>query len=124
MSPSPSISAANMSASPICTCCYICSSKCWICCSIIFIEAIVSSKQKQKQYLNLHLHQYLQNCTSDAPSALVVISAAVNVGSAAPSFSYQAIVSSKAEAEIISKSPSPSTSAYVLHHSICTCCYI
>ena len=52
--------------------------------------------------------------TSWAPSAFVAISAAVNVGLAAPSFSYQAIVSSSAEAEMISKSPSPSISTTVI----------
>ena len=35
----------------------------------------------------------------------------MNVGFAAPSFSYQAIVSSLSDADIISKSPSPSKSA-------------
>ena len=44
-------------------------------------------------------------------SASVAISEAVKVGSDAPSFSYQAIVSSFAEAETISISPSLSMSA-------------
>ena len=48
--------------------------------------------------------------TSLALSAPVSISAAVQLGLAAPSFSYQAIVLSNLEAEIISKSPSPSIS--------------
>ena len=46
-----------------------------------------------------------------APSAVVLISAAVQEGLAAPSFSYQAIVLSPEEAETISKSPSLSISA-------------
>ena len=46
-----------------------------------------------------------------APSAFVAISTAVQVGSFDPSFIYQAIVSSASDAEIISISPSPSTSA-------------
>ena len=49
--------------------------------------------------------------TDLAPSALVAISAAVQEGSAAPLFSYQAIVSSSTEADTISISPSPSISA-------------
>ena len=49
--------------------------------------------------------------TSCAPSALVDITTVVNVGFAAPLFSYKAILSSPAEAETISKSPSPSISA-------------
>ena len=53
-------------------------------------------------------------CTSFALSALVAITDLVNVGSAAPSFSYQAIVSSFSEAERISKSPSLSISATVI----------
>ena len=40
--------------------------------------------------------------TAIAPSALVAISAAVHVGSAAPLFSYQATVSSLKEAETVS----------------------
>ena len=52
-------------------------------------------------------------CISLATFAEVLISAAVKAGVhvAAPSFSYQAIVSSLLEAETISKSPSPSKSA-------------
>ena len=49
--------------------------------------------------------------TDCAPSALVAISAAVQVGSAAPLFSYHAMVSSSKEADTISISPSPSISA-------------
>ena len=49
--------------------------------------------------------------TDCAPSADVAISAAVQVGFALPSFSYQAMVSSSSEAERISMSPSPSISA-------------
>ncbi|MED5419916.1 MAG: hypothetical protein VYD01_00525, partial [Pseudomonadota bacterium] len=49
--------------------------------------------------------------TSRAASALVAMSAALQLGFAAPSFSYQAMVSSTAEAETISRSPSPSRSA-------------
>ena len=44
-------------------------------------------------------------------SALVAITALVQEGSAAPLFSYQAMVSSLMEADIISISPSPSISA-------------
>ena len=44
--------------------------------------------------------------TALAPSAVVAISTAVQVGSFAPSFSYQAMVSSLKEAETISRSPS------------------
>ena len=46
-----------------------------------------------------------------ALSADVVISAAVKLGLAFPSFSYQAMVLSSREAERISISPSPSISA-------------
>ena len=46
-----------------------------------------------------------------APSVLVLISAAVQDGSSAPSFSYQAMVSSCLEVDTISKSPSLSRSA-------------
>ena len=49
--------------------------------------------------------------TEFAPPASVSISAAVQEGSEAPSFSYQAIVLSFLEAESISMSPSPSISA-------------
>ena len=49
--------------------------------------------------------------TDLAPSAEVVMSAAVHVGLAAPSFSYHAMVSSACEAETMSRSPSPSMSA-------------
>ena len=49
--------------------------------------------------------------TEFAPSALVAILEAVQVGSAAPLFSYQAMVSSSKEADTISISPSPSISA-------------
>ena len=49
--------------------------------------------------------------TDLAPSALVAISAAAHVGSAAPLFSYHAMVSSLTEADTISISPSPSISA-------------
>ena len=52
--------------------------------------------------------------TSYAPSALVAITVLVNVGSAAPLFSSQPIVSSFSEAPTISKSPSPSISATVI----------
>ena len=48
--------------------------------------------------------------TSLALSALVSISAAVQLGFTEPSFSYQAIVSSLSDAERISISPSKSTS--------------
>ena len=44
-------------------------------------------------------------------SAVDAISAAVQLGSALPSFSYQAIVLSLKEAETISRSPSPSISS-------------
>ena len=49
--------------------------------------------------------------TLAAPSAEVAMSAAVHEGSAAPSFSYHAMVSSKYDAETMSRSPSPSMSA-------------
>ena len=49
--------------------------------------------------------------TDHAPSAFVSITALVQVGFALPSFSYQAMVSSCAEADTISISPSPSISA-------------
>ena len=48
--------------------------------------------------------------TDAAPSALVAIVRAVKLGSAAPLFSYQAILSSLALADIISISPSLSKS--------------
>ena len=48
--------------------------------------------------------------TSYAPSALVAISEADQLGFALPSFSYHAIVSSLYETETISMSPSPSMS--------------
>ena len=48
--------------------------------------------------------------TSLAPSALLVIELAVNEGFEAPSFSYQAIVSSLYDADKTSISPSPSMS--------------
>ena len=50
-------------------------------------------------------------CTSRAASAVVAILAEVHDGSAAPSFSYQAMVSSSDDAETMSRSPSPSISA-------------
>ena len=49
--------------------------------------------------------------TERAPSADVVMVRAVKLGSAAPSFSYQAILSSLYEAERTSRSPSLSISA-------------
>ena len=49
--------------------------------------------------------------TEYAASALVAISEAAQVGSAAPLFSYHAMVSSRKEADTISISPSPSISA-------------
>ena len=49
--------------------------------------------------------------TSLGKSAFVAISVAVQVGSAAPLFSYHAMVSSSLEDDMISKSPSPSISA-------------
>ena len=49
--------------------------------------------------------------TERAPSALVSMSAAVQDGLAAPSFSYHAMVSSSADADTMSRSPSPSMSA-------------
>ena len=103
-------------------------------------QAIVSSIEKQKLYLNHHLHPY--HIHIHTPSAFVAICCSSKVGSAAPSFSYQAIVSSSEEAETISKSPSPSISAnnyilspsalvaicvhycvlgFVLHHFVCAC---
>ena len=45
-----------------------------------------------------------------APFAEVEITCSVNTGGLAPSFSYQAIVSSKYDADSTSMSPSPSTS--------------
>ena len=51
--------------------------------------------------------------TDFAPSALVEIVVVENEGSEAPLFSYQAILSSSYEADMISKSPSLSISANV-----------
>ena len=56
--------------------------------------------------------------TDLAPDADVLISVAVQEGSAAPSFSYHAIVLSPLDAETISRSPSSSISAAYTSYAI------
>ena len=74
-------------------------------------QAMVSSKVEADTISKSPSLSRSETYTSLAPSAVVAISVAVQEGLAAPSFSYQAIVSSPEEAETISKSPSLSMSA-------------
>ena len=69
---------------------------------------------RPRRYRDRHRHPYRPH-EHRAPSALVAMSAAVQLGSAAPSFSYQAMVSSLPEAETMSRSPSPSRSRHERH---------
>ena len=74
-------------------------------------QAIVSSPEEAETISKSPSPSISATLTSLAPAAEVAISAAVQDGLVAPSFSYQAMVLSRREAETISKSPSPSISA-------------
>ena len=111
ISPSPSISAAKTENAALALVAILAAAQVGSAAPLFSYQAMVSSR-KEAETISISPSPSISAAKTElAPSALVAILAAAQVGSAAPLFSYQAMVSSSEEADTISISPSPSMSA-------------
>src|SRR5687768_15017918 len=76
-------------------------------------QAILLSREEAERTSRSPSPSRSAHVTDAAPSAAVLMLRGAKEGSAAPSFSYQATLSSRKDADRTSRSPSPSTSAAV-----------
>ena len=111
MSPSPSISATLASKAPSALVAMLALVQVGSAAPSFSNQSIASSSRAADTISKSPSPSMSATLRPRAPSTFVAISAAVQLGFAAPSCSYQAMVLSVSEAETISRSPSPSISA-------------
>ncbi len=111
MSPSPSISATKTCSAPSALVAILDAVKVGVAPPLFSYQAIVSSQVDAETISRSPSPSMSAAKTLLAPSASIVIIDVVQLGFSFPSFTYQAILSSKVDAEIISISPSLSRSA-------------